>query len=299
MRILILLMLLTPSLIFAQSYEDKMEAMEKWQLKGFEFYIAGGAYFANKNNANFYNGSPENTMNLGLIFNNEFVYDKVSELVIGNYAYVDTIALGDLPQQMRFVPSMAVQLGFKYRFKKNWYFTMSYAFTRAVASGEFEISFPNVIPSNVYFDYAMERLVAKEDRSTIDLSFGYIFHQNHIVKPFLELGAQFNYLKIKSYDAYIEGTQFDLLSEREDPTNPGYQSTPYNYVWGGAGFGVSGAVGVKFTATPSVSIDPVFTFSMNSMGHRRLLTTYDTGFYFNYAAMVRIIISDAAFFKNQ
>ncbi len=279
-------------------WAQKSNKEDKWQLDGFEVFFSGGLYFANKNTASFYNGSPENTMNLGLIFNNEYVFDRVTELVKLNHGYVSTIALGALPDIMSYGPAMSVQLGFKYRFKENWSFGMNYSFARVKTVGEFIIDFPGLPPSNVYLTYTTGALVAEEERSTIEMSVGYTMHNHTIAKPFFEIGAQFNYMKIRNFDAVIEGTTFSLMSERENPTNPGVQGIPYNYVWGGSGYGFSASFGVKIAASPSISIDPVFTLSANSLGYGRLLTTYDHGFYFNYAAMIRLTISDAAFFKN-
>ncbi len=297
----LLLLLLVPFSLFAQEYDPDEHPMERrmktWQLKGFEFYIGGGAAFANNKTADFYDGSSDNIMSLDLLFDNKFLFDEITELITTNYAYTDSVVLGQLPI-MRYNPAMSVQVGFKYRFSPNWYFGLNYAFSRFKAVGEFIMDFPDVPPGNQRPNYAVGGLFAKEDRSTIELNVGYIMHFHPIAKPFFEIGAQFNYVSVKSFEAVIEDTPFNLMNEYANPTNPGVQEMPYNNVWGGAGYGFAAAVGVKIAASPTISIDPAFYLSVNSLGHGRLLEGYNQNFVVNYAAMVRITISDAAFFKN-
>ena len=290
-------------------YYDPYEEEEymgdiSWKQKGFEFYIGGGAYFASKKTANYYNGAPENDINLNLLFNKKEHRNEILLLLKETYNAMDTMTLRkDYNEDSRYSIAMDVSLGARYRFKKNWYCELSYSFRRVSCENKFIFDNPYGVPGNKenppYTNW--ENLIAKEDRHYIDVSAGYIFQNNPIAKPFISLGVQFNYVNIQSFLAIIEGNPFDLMEYAKNPNYniPGAFDVPNYRVWKGAGYGFSFTAGLKLVVNQSVSLDPVFQLSVGSFGNnKRDLPGFYTNLCFNYMVGVRIVINDALFFKK-
>jgi opacity protein-like surface antigen len=288
-----------------------------WKRNGFEFYIGagvyGGMYFPNKKKginkqtANYYNGAPENNINLNLIYNNkEFYWKTVQDILHEKYPHgdVSTVKLiDDYNYDSRYNIAMDISLGGKYRFKNNWYIELSYSFRRVSCENRFSFEFPNGVPGNKenpkYTGW--QHLLAKEDRHYIDFSIGYIFHVHRIVKPFISIGGLFTYISLKSFNVFIESNKptFDLMALAKDPYYNGITSMPNYKVWAGPGYGASFTFGLKLAVNRMVSLDPVFQLSIASFGNSRNLPGFNTDMCFNYMAGVRLVMNDAIFTRNK
>ena len=286
-------------------YDDEEEYQKdiSWKQKGFEFYIGGGIYFASKKTANYYNGDTTNAINLNLLLKNKYRQEDLLAVLKNEYRYMDTMILReDFNNDSRYSIAMDISLGARYRIKKNWYCELSYSFRRVNCENRFIFDLPGGVPGNKdnppYTNW--EFMIAKEDRHYIDFSMGYIFQNNPIAKPFVSLGAQFNYVNIKSFLAVVEGVPFDLMEYAKYPDYiPGYQDMPNYRVFAGAGYGFSFTAGLKIAVNQSVSLDPVFQLSVGSFGNnKRNLPNFYTDLCFNYMLGVRIVINDAMFFKK-
>ncbi|MCL1849940.1 MAG: hypothetical protein FWF70_00795 [Bacteroidetes bacterium] len=287
-------------------YDDEEEYQKdiSWKQKGFEFYLGGGIYFASKQTANYYNGAPENDINLHLLTNNKYHWDDILvNLLKKAYPSMDTMVLrNDYNIDSRYSIAMDIALGGRYRLAKNWYLELSYSFRRASCENKFIFDNPYGIPGNKenppYSNW--EYLIAKEDRHYIELSVGYIFQNNPIAKPFFSIGALFNYVRINSFLAIIENKSYDLMSIAKYPNwVPGVDEMPNYRGWTGAGYGFSFTAGLKLAVSRSVSLDPVFQLSVGSFGNSQELPGFNTNLCVNYMAGVRIVINDALFFKNK
>jgi len=287
-------------------YDDEEEYLGdiSWKQNGFELFIGGGIYFASKKTANYYNGAPENCINMDLLFKNKYYREDVFLIMRTQYPYIDTMLLVEnYNRASKYSIAMDISLGARYRFQKNWFFDLSYSFRRASCENRFEFYFPGGVPGNKENpDHSnLETLIAKEDRHYIDFSLGYIFQVYPVAKPFVSIGAQFNYVNIKSFLFIVEGNPFDLLSIAKYPDYiPGYQDMPSYRVWAGAGYGFSFTAGLKLAVAPTVSLDPVFQVSVGSFGNNKKdLPGFNTNLCFNYMVGVRVVINDALFFKKQ
>lgn len=272
----------------AQEDDDEMNIAGP----GADFIIAGGIYFGGKGPAGYYSGKPENENNLNYIFNNNIWRDQITRLIADHNNFVspnDTLFIREYPEDMRYKPAMSVTLGISYRFDKHWRMTLYYSFARLVAKDVFSVGFPNLVPGNESNDYLLYVIMGKENRSFFDLTGSYTFHVNKVVKPFIELGAQFNFVRVKSFDAIIENKTYNLLDVYGGVSySQGMQELDTKY--GGPGFGFMGAAGIKFAFNKGVSIDPCFYISFGKVG----LNGYKN-FHFNYGAYVRLVMSDALF----
>jgi hypothetical protein len=293
------------------NHDEDDEFMPKkditWKQKGFEFYIGGGIYGAGKKTANYYNGAPENSINLSLLINNEIRWLAILERLKRSYPYIDNDVT--IREEYNYTSSydiaMDISVGAKYRVNKNLYIELSYSFKRLTCNNRFVFDFPGGVPGNKenppYSGWQF--LVAKEDRHYIDLSVGYILQKHEIVKPFVSLGALFNYIRIKSFQVILEGNEkeaIDLMGMARYPDWDGIQPMPNYKDWAGPGYGFSFTIGLKIAFSRMVSLDPVFQLSVGSFGNSKTnLPNFDTSLCFNYMAGVRLVMNDAFFARNK
>ncbi|MCQ2284467.1 MAG: hypothetical protein MJZ57_06155 [Bacteroidales bacterium] len=289
-----------------------------WYDKGFDLYIGGGMFVGNTFNANYYNGSNLNENNLAYLFDNrDYWRREMMEVISQTYPYIsinDDIHPsvdpgGDYDWETRYKVKTLVSFGARYKFRDGWGISLSYTFSRLTANSRCLLETPN--------DYGNMRdlptmlMVGKEDRSMIDLSMTYLFSKVHpIVKPFVELGVQFNYAKVKSFDAMLldaeehpVGREFSLLNIYD---NQGYYpgAQEYDVIFGGPGFGFSGSAGLKICVSKYVSLDPTFYCYAGKTGIYQMKNSpvegynQDNRFTFNYGVMLRVVMNDFFFSKR-
>lgn len=277
-----------------------------WYDRGFDVYIGGGMFWGGRQTALYYNGSRYNECNLNYIFDNEYRVRELLEAVVKVYPHIsmsDQIGYNesDLNMLPNYTVSASVGVGVRYKIRNNWGISLSYMFSRLTTTNKLLLTYTS-ISGNLY-DAPELTLVGKEDRSMIDLSVSYLFSGVHpIVKPFVEVGAQFNYAKVKKFDAI-------LLDKRNNPVYtqtlmdiynggnyvPGVNMQTYDVIYGGPGFGASFSAGLKIVVNKFVSIDPTFYFCAS----RLHLEPYGNKVMsLNYGAMVRVVMNDF-FFQNR
>lgn len=277
-----------------------------WYDRGFDVYIGGGMFWGGRQTALYYNGSRYNECNLNYIFDNEYRVRELLEAVVKVYPHIsmsDQIGYNesDLNMLPNYTVSASVGVGVRYKIRNNWGISLSYMFSRLTTTNKLLLTYTS-ISGNLY-DAPEITLVGKEDRSMIDLSVSYLFSGVHpIVKPFVEVGAQFNYAKVKKFDAI-------LLDKRNNPVYtqtlmdiynggnyvPGVDMQTYDVIYGGPGFGASFSAGLKIVVNKFVSIDPTFYFCAS----RLHLEPYGNKVMsLNYGAMVRVVMNDF-FFQNR
>lgn len=304
--ILCIMMMLSFSLCaFAQSRsytklaEDKSdEQSDNIKDKGFDIIFGGGCYFGSKYNAQYYNGDDANENNLAYLFNNKYRYDEINLMIKDHYPYIsDSIHYGGPLGNMKYRVAVMVSLGIRYKFNKNWSIQLMYSFSRLKANGQFRLLY-KAVPGNYHTGMLDNQyILGKEDRSLIDLSACYHFTTKSIVKPFIEAGVQFNFVRVKSMEAvfYDENNNklksFSFINNLQNYV-PGVQSDGTIVKYGGPGFGFSASVGIKLAFNKFVSIDPCFYFNAGKFG----LEGYKD-FSYNFGVSVRIIMNDSMFSK--
>ena len=279
-----------------------------WADRGFDFYIGGGMLFGDKFNANYYNGSKLNENNFDYIFRSQHLKNIWNDELINyyrtgieNFDYKDP---EDFDWNLHYKLSMMITLGARYKLGKGWAIALSYSFSRLTTSTHLVLSYIGGDMGNQR-KLPVVAMVGKEYRSMIDLSASYLFSQvSPIAKPFVELGMQFNYAKVKSFEAALldengkmVGSTFSLLNLSGNSSYNQYDQT-YDFTFGGPGFGFSGAAGLKFVCGKYVSIDPTFYCYMGRLGIYQGKPSTGHGenkFTFNYGAQIRIVMSDFFF----
>lgn len=306
-RIILCLMvfLLVGLCSFAQSRKNTQSSGDKnteqsnnIKDKGFDIIFAGGCYFGSKYNAQYYNGDYANENNLAFLFENKYRYDEINLMIKEHYPYIsDSIYYGGPLGNMKYRVAVMVSLGVRYKFTKNWSIQLMYSFTRLKANGQFRLLYA-AVPGNYHTGMLDNQyILGKEDRSLIDLSACYHFTTRSIVKPFIEAGVQFNFVRIKSMEAvfYDENNNklksFSFINDRQNYV-PGVQSDGTIVKYGGPGFGFSASAGIKLAFNKYVSIDPCFYFNAGKFG----LEGYKD-FSYNFGVLVRIVMNDSMFSK--
>ncbi len=317
----LLILLFVPFISKAQYEEEEVPVHfsdTTWFDKGFDFYIGAGMFVGNKFNANYYNGSNLNENNLHFLFRNEYWNREMMELINEHYQYIsieDDIHPsvdpgGDFNWDTHYKINTLISLGARYKIRDGWGIALSYSFSRLTTNSQCLLKATN--------DYGnMRRLpvmsmVGKEDRSMFDLSISYLFSRvSPIVKPFIELGVQFNYAKVKSFEAMLldqdghpVGNERSLLNIYDNQGfYPGAQT--YDFIFGGPGIGFSGAAGLKIAVNHFISLDPTFYCYMGRTGIYQMMNSpvegFDQGnqFTFNYGVLLRVVMNDFFVSKNR
>lgn len=317
-------LLLLPSMMIGQTPTTDVNGMPvhfsdtTWYDKGCDFFVAGGIFMGNKFNANYYNGSNFNENNLAFVFENRYLRLELMEMINEAYQYIsinDEVnpsvdPNGDYDWNTHYKLKTMISLGARYKFRDGWGIALSYSFSRLTATSRC------LLTSTV--DYGNQRplpemlMVGKEDRSMIDLSMSYLFSMVHpIVKPFVELGVQFNYAKVKSFEAMLLnqggksiGREFSLLNIYENGNySPGAQE--YDIIFGGPGFGFSASAGLKIVVSRLVSLDPTFYCTAGRLGIYQLKNSpeptlrQENKFTFNYGVLLRVVMNDFFISRNR
>ena len=272
--------------------------------QGFDIIFAGGCYFGSKYNAQYYNGDYANENGLDYLFENYYRRRDINTMIIEHYPFISDSVYYDNNKSplgnMKYRVAVMVQLGIRYKFSKNWSIQLVYSFSRLKANGQFRL-FYNSVPGNQLGGtngmLDNQYILGKEDRSLIDLSVCYHFTTKSIVKPFIEAGVQFNFVRVKSMDAVFYDANQNKLKSYSFINNlqnyvPGVQSDGSIVKYGGPGFGFSAAVGLKLAFNKYVSLDPCFYFNAGKFG----LEGYKD-FSYNFGVLVRIVMNDSMFSK--
>jgi hypothetical protein len=294
-----------------KEFIDEDDVLRKdfpWKRKGFEFFIGSGIYFGGKKTAAYYNGAPENNININLLVDNPYRRDELLIILKEKYKQIDNDykIVQDYNQNSFYNIAVDLSLGARYRIQKNWYLELSYSFRRLTCSNFFTFEFPEGVAGNKENPPYSKRqnIVAKEDRHYIDFSVGYILQKHEIVKPFVSVGVLFNFIRIKSFHAILENNErkpIDLIALAKFPNYvPGIMSVPSYKDWAGPGYGFTLNVGLKIAFNKMVSIDPVFQLSAGSFGNSKdNLPRFDTSLCFNYLAGIRLVMNDALIVRNK
>ena len=280
------------------SYSQNFTTDQKNELNiadpGVDFIIAGGIYMGSAKTAGYYGGYPENELTLNYVFRNEYWTKEILKLITDHNNFVSstdtTIGIRDYPDHVHYQPAMSVCIGASYRFDEHWRINIYYTFARLTVKSIFNVRYDNRVPGNLDRpEFLSYLLLGKENRSFFDLTGSYTFQFNRIFKPFIEFGAQFNFVKVKSLDAIIEDREYTLLDYYGGASYvPGMTTYKPNY--GGPGFGVTGVIGAKLAYNKSISVDPCFYVSYGKIG----LNGYKD-FHLNWGAYIRLVLSDAMF----
>lgn len=197
-----------------------------------------GGYFANSSTASYYNGSGEH--NLETALNRQYNRDRLISLV---NEIIETFEVGELPQNMRYDPSMMVGFFGGYYFSQNFGVIGAFNYTRLNVSDRFTLitdkftgtSEPYRLLSNIY---------ATEERIDLRLGFQYTRFGEGYLHPFMESGISITDTKIIENRATISNIDINIREIRTQI----YEIRDY-----GMGFGIYTAAGLHMEISDQFS----------------------------------------------
>jgi hypothetical protein len=226
-----------------------------------------GFFFANKYNAQYYNGSGKN--DLDSVINYTYNYNAIKQNLMYDFS------LSELPSKMKYSPAFLVGLYFKYTIRNSAVF-FQFNFSKLSTKDVFTIQYYDPYNPSIPI-YKEEGIYGSEQRANIDFGYSYTFPSRDKNRPYLELGFNLNDTKFLSNKIKIEGLDFNLLN---------YHDSYYNIEQGGVGMGGFIGGGMELNFSESVSINPGFDL---------YFTKYRLGDYYqlkpNYSIFVRAILN--------
>jgi hypothetical protein len=197
-----------------------------------------GFYFANRNNALYYNGSGVN--NVDSTINYSLNYPRIKEVLLYNFT------LAELPAKMHYSPSFLLGVYLKYAIKNSGIF-MQFNFSRLKANDVFTLIVDD--PNNYSSEpvYKQEAIWGVEQRASIDLGYSYTFNPEKNYRPFLQFGANLTTTKFIDNKIRIENLEYSITN---------YYFNYYKIEQGGVGFGGFAGCGMNLIFSESISIMP-------------------------------------------
>ncbi len=279
---LIIIFLSAPLLSFSQKYtkgEDKVAKNKSWC-----FQINTGVAFANKYQANFYNGSDANQNNISYIFKNPTWYNEIHRVLN------DTFNLMELPTNMKYSPAFCVGFGLKKKFTNHFGVFGNFNFSRFKALDAFTMKIGNK-PSGYTFDNIKTYPIwGKEDRINIDLGVSMEIKLVKQIYGFVEVGFNINNTRVKENKISIESLEYSLINIYANQTYvPNTALQEYQIKEGGLGIGAFISPGFEFRFYDNVAVQILGSFYWTKVN----MMHYDV-YKPQYNAILRFVFSTSA-----
>jgi len=221
---------------------------------GFSFGLNMGAFWANKYQANFYNGSNVNDDSINLVFGNKYYLNEITA------ALNDTFHNVQLPAEMHYQPAMLIGFNIKYNMTHNLGVFLQFNYQALRAKDVFTM---DLGPPGVYHQDSslICPIWGKEDRYNIDLGISKDFSLSKNIAIFAEGGMNINYTKVKEHKIAIGSLEYSLINiYGNQPYIPNTQMQTYTMHLGGWGIGGFVNAGVRLIFNNHVSLDPGASF---------------------------------------
>ncbi len=273
----------------------KIEIKKKKKIegpRGFEFSGNFGGYFANKYNAQYYNGNSVNENNIDFVLKNQYWFDEIKN-ILRTSINRDSIMLSELPTNMKYSPSMYVGFGVRYNYTPSWALNIQFNFTKLIAKDFFTFQ---VFPAfdNENRSYVKYGIIGSETRNNIEIGVLHTFMPEKIIRPFAEVGVLFTNTKVKESKILIESSEYSLINIYSGSYIPNTQLQENNILQGGLSFGGYFSGGVKFVFNDFASFEV-----MASLYYKQINLQPYKDFKIHGAGMVRLILSPAFFIKKE
>lgn len=263
-----------------QYYSDKTQK-SKWNIKNIseeeeEYYYDStamykgwsiganfGFYFANKNTANFYNGSGTN--DIGYVLDNQYWREPIEQKIGYIFDTVNYDPPWELPQNMKYQPAMSIGFYAKYNFNKTFSLFFQTNYVKLKATDVFILhllKFQNTLVPT----YNQYGIIGQEERFNIDAGVCKEYEMNEVVRLYFETGLNMNNTKVLKNMIYIEGQEYSIINIYG---NQGYipnsNLQEYSIRQGGIGWGIFFGTGIRLVFNEHVSIDPAFTLYLQNI----------------------------------
>jgi len=286
---LVLSILLVPVYSFCQKHHNSDEDNEIPRNRSWSFSINTGMAFANKYQANFYNGAEGNQNTLSYVLGNQYWSQDIRRLVR------DTFSLAGMPTNMKYNPAFCVGFSIKKKFNNHVGAFVQFNFSRFKANDVFTLKV-GATPSGTVTNENLRNypIWGKEDRINIDLGVSgeLAFAKN--ISGFLEGGLNINNTKVKENAISIEGTDFNLINVYANQNYvPNVALQEYQVKEGGLGLGMFVSPGIEFKFNDNVAID-----LLGSVYWTKINLMHYNAFRPQYNFMIRFVFSTSVEFEN-
>ena len=270
---------------------------------GLSASINVGMLIANKKQAEFYSGRPENANTVDRILHSEsYGYQIWNDLVDGGYISPSAITSPDQLRvveygQMHYKLTYQIGLGIRYDLESTWGFLLRFDWSRLTAAGAFNLSSTNgtgILQNDN--QYIQCEIGGREDRINIDLGILKRFYFSENIALEIDLGFNLNNLKVKTNAMEIVGRPYDIL-DIWGGNSPSSYTASYEYVnQGGIGYGGFAGLAVCYVIGHSGmgSIDLGYNFY-----YERLKLEGYTGFAPQHSIFLRFNLQPADWFNKE
>lgn len=212
---------------------------------GLSIFANAGAFWADKNAAEFYSGRDDNPNTINRILHSNTygtqIWDHlvsqglISPSAIGGYQQLQVI---EYPPQMSYRLSYQIGLGIRYDYPSGFGWLLRFDLAKLTAQGGFNLSTANgadILGSDQYITCG---IFGQEDRFNIDLALTKTVALTGALDLELDLGASMLNTKVKDNVIEIAGSQWSIL-DRTDGRIPDQDVAEYDYInQGRIGYGV-------------------------------------------------------------
>ena len=238
------------------------------EYSGMEAGINMGAFFADRNTANFYSGAGnEEGMNSAdrVIYNVHYVNMINDVLEQNGYRYLlgvdengDPEYHAEYPTSMSFMPSIYAGLTGRYWLSRKFGISISMNFSRLTTSDKFVIyNDVEMPPSNKEDQYILASIAGQDDRVNINLGLINSFVLSDRLNFILEYGFNLNNTTVKFNKIEIYGLVLDIMYKGPHDYVPGGMGQQYEIRQGGIGYGAYLTPGLQLNFTNDISMDLV------------------------------------------
>lgn len=242
--------------------EDEYSTDSSYYYKGWSFGASFGFYFANKNTANFYNGSGTN--DIGYILDNIYYKEPIEEKI--GYDFDKNMdPPWELPQNMRYDPAMTVGFYAKYNYSKSFalFFQTTYVKLKTTDVFLLHLEKPQNTLEPTYNQYG---ILGMEERLSFDIGVSQEYDINEVVRVYLETGLSMNSTTVLKNLILIEDMEYSIINVYG---NQGYipnsNLQEFEIRQGGIGWGIFFGTGIRLVFSEHVSIDPGFILYLQNI----------------------------------
>jgi hypothetical protein len=260
--------------------------------KGWELVGNFGAYWGNKYQAAFYNGSKSNVNNINFVLSNYTWNNEIKNILLSTVNR-DSFALSETPSKMKYSTTMHVGFGGRYNFNPEWAFNVEFNQAKLMAKDFFTIE---VFPAfdNESHSYLQYPIWGIETRTNIQVGVLRTLNTTKKVRPIIELGAVFTNTHVKESKISIEDQPYNLVNIYSGSYVPNSNVQEYEIRQGGLGFGgyMNGGVKIMFSNFVSAELFATLYFQqINLEGYN--------AFKMNEALMFRFVLSPGFFVAKE
>ncbi len=272
--------------------------------KGFHAGIYVGAFWANNNTANLYDGYGFDENGQRNTFANSLLYNQIVNVYGGGYTGVDKIAQLlnvdhkdwyfnelDMPINLRYTTTYLVGLNTRYQVDKKTNITFNINASKLIVNGKFTIS--STTTSNGFQSQAKQNqftITGAEQRLMMQLGYQRIIGNNQKLNFMVEGGLNIVFSKAQKNIAYLTSDLFNGANNFTIDLMSVYGQVPYNYYSAkylvGAGIGAFAGAGLHLTINPKYTVQLLYSPSYDriSIGYNpkfRLQNGFGLRFYYN------------------